>query len=257
MKTFFSTLAGMIIILILILLVVGYIFWSRVPDIVANDLSKKLKVHVQIDDIFLGWGKIDIEKVEVGNTPGSILSKAFSCQSINLFAPVSRYLNKHIVIDEIAINDVYLGLEFDTPTSTKGNWTEIMSNASLNKTKNKKKQQPTTNGSLKSVLIHKLVLSNIKVDVLYRKDGGKVKHLPPIDRIELYDISSEGGLPMDQIMNSVLGQMLKSVFEKENLKNMLQELIQQPPKELQKFIEPFKGLLNTEFLEIDLDDVVA
>ncbi|MES2122485.1 MAG: hypothetical protein V4492_06880, partial [Chlamydiota bacterium] len=103
-------------------------------------------------------------------------------------------------------------------------------------------QSPDENA--RSVLIHKLILTNINVDVVYRKDGGKIKRLPPIDRIELTEVSSEGGLPMDQIMNSVLGQMLKSVFEKENLKNMMQDLLQNQG-DIQKYISPFKGLLNT------------
>jgi hypothetical protein len=45
-------------------------------------------------------------------------------------------------------------------------------------------------------------------------------------------------------MNSVLAQMLQSVFLKENLKNMLDNLIQQP-EQIQKFITPFKGLFGS------------
>ncbi|MES2122486.1 MAG: hypothetical protein V4492_06885 [Chlamydiota bacterium] len=128
MKTFFSTLAGLIVILILAGSVIGYIFWSRVPDILANNLSGKLGVSVQIDDMSLGWGKIDIKKVEVGNTPKSILNKAFACNLVRILAPFTHYLDKKIIIDEIDLNDVYLGLEFDSPSSTNGNWTEIMKN---------------------------------------------------------------------------------------------------------------------------------
>ncbi len=251
MKTFFSTLAGLIVILILAGTVIGYIFWSRVPDILANNLSSKLGVSVQIDDMSLGWGKIDIKKVDVGNTPKSILNKAFSCNLIRVLAPFTNYLDKKIIIDEIDLNDVYLGLEFDSPTSTNGNWTEIMKNlqsssapTSGKKRKKDKTPAPTPDENARSVLIHKLILTNINVDVVYRKDGGKVKHLPPIDRIELTEVSSEGGLPMDQVMNSVLGQMLKSVFEKENLKNMMQDLLQNQG-DIQKYISPFKGFFNT------------
>jgi uncharacterized protein involved in outer membrane biogenesis len=248
MKVFFSTLAGLIVIIILAVVIVAFIFWSRVPDILANNLSKKMKVSVAIDSVGLGWGKIDLKKIEIGNPAKSILAKAFSCNEIDVYAPFARYFNKNIIIDEIDLNDVYLGLEFESASSTKGNWTTIMNNIQsttntnqVNKKKREVKAPPET--SQRSVLIHRLVLTNIDVDVVYRKDSGKVKKLPRIPKIELTEISSEGGLPMDQIMNSVLGEMLKQVFLKENLKNMLQDLLNQPSP-IQQYLAPFKGLFG-------------
>jgi uncharacterized protein involved in outer membrane biogenesis len=242
MKVFFSTLIGLIVIIIAAVVIAGFIFWSRVPDILANNLSKKMQVSVAIDSINLGWGKIDLKKLEIGNPPNSILSKAFSCHEIDVNAPLTRYLNKQIVIDEIDLTDVYLGLEFDSATSTQGNWTTIMSNIENQVQKKKKKNAPE--GTERSVLIHRMILTNINVDVVYKKDGGKVKKLPTIPRMELTEISSEGGLPLDQIANSVLGEMLKQVFIKENLKNMLQELMNQPANPIQQFLSPFKGLFG-------------
>jgi hypothetical protein len=242
MKIFLSTLSGIIVVIILAAVVVGFIFWARVPDIIANNLSKKLKVSVQIDDMTLSWGKIGIEKVEIDNPPGSILSRAFACREIDVLTPFTRYLNQQIVIDEIDVSDVYLGLEFDSPKSTEGNWTRIMNNLQ----KSTAAETPTK-GAKRSVLIHRLILTNIDVDVVYRQGGGKVKRLPRINRIELTDISSEGGLPTSQIMNSVLGQMLKSVFEKQNLKDMMQGILQQTPAG--KYLSPFQGLFNTHYEE--------
>lgn len=105
-------------------------------------------------------------------------------------------------------------------------------------------EKKPTQEKTRSVLIRRLILTNIDVDVVYRKEGGKVQRLKRIDRIELTDVSSEGGLPVDQLMNSVLGQMLKSVFEKQNLKNMLQNLLQEPSGTIQKYLGPFQGLWN-------------
>jgi uncharacterized protein involved in outer membrane biogenesis len=247
MKFFFSTLASLIVIIILAAVITGFIFWSRVPDMLANNLSKKMKVSVAIDSIGLGWGKIDLKKIEIGNPPNSILPKAFSCNEIDVNAPFTRYLDKHIVIDEIDLNDVYLGLEFDSASSTKGNWTTIMNNIQSTTAAGqikKKKGETAPPGKERSVLIHRIVLTNINVDVVYKKDSGKVKKLPTIPRIELAEISSEGGFPMDQITNSVLGEMLKQVFIKENLKNMLQELMNQPTNPVQQFLSPFKGLFG-------------
>lgn len=264
MKTFFSTLAGIVVLVILAAVIVGFIFWSRVPDILANHLSEKLKVSVEIDSIGLGWGKIDVKEIQIGNPPGSILAKAFTCNEIDVMAPVTRYLSKNIVIDEIDVKDVYLGLEFDSPSGTSGNWTTIMGNlksttgagsepTGSRKKKRKEEPAPSPSSSARTVLIHRLVLTNIDVDVVYRKDGGKVQKLPRIPRIELTEISSEGGVPIDQIMNSVLGEMLKQVFIKQNLKNMLQNLIENPNNPLEPYLRPFKGLFNVAPQDIEKD----
>jgi hypothetical protein len=269
MKIFFSTLAGFIVLVILAGVVVGFIFWSRVPDIVANHLSKKMKVAVDIDSFGLGWGKIDVKKIQIGNPPNSLLVRAFACSEVNVLAPFTNYLDKNIVIDEIDVKDVYLGLEFDSATGTTGNWTRIMgnleqsmgspSNTSSGKSsrkKGKKQQQPAPSASERTVLIHRLVLTNIQCDVVYRDGNGKVKRLPTIDRMELTEISSEGGLPMDQILNSVLGQMLKQVFIQQNLKNMMQGLMN-TPSPVQQYLAPFKGLFNAVPQEPDEDAIGA
>lgn len=253
MKTFLYSLAGLVTVIILAAVIVGFIFWSRVPDILANNLSKKMKVSVEVDSIGLGWGKVDVKKIQIGNPSGSILAKAFACNEIDVLAPFTNYLSQNIVIDEIDVNNVYLGLEFDSASGTSGNWTTIMGNLNssngstvTSNGKKKRKEQPTpaASSSSRSVLIHRLVLTNIDVDVVYRKDGGKVKRLPRIPRIELTEISSQGGLPMNQIMNSVLGEMLKQVFLKENLKNMMQDLIDNPNIPFKQYLSPFKGLFN-------------
>jgi uncharacterized protein involved in outer membrane biogenesis len=255
MRTFFTSLAGLIIVAIIVVVIVGVIGWSRVPDIIANNLSKKLKVYVEIGSINLGWGKIRVKKTEIGNPPGAVQAQAFRCKELDVAAPFTRFLNKEVVIDQISMNDVYLDLEFDSASSTKGNWSRIMGNLQA-ATAEEQKASAAKKGSDRSVLIHKLVLTNIDVDVLYVKDGAKVIHLPRIDRIELNDISSEGGIPMDQIMNSVLGQMLKSVFQKQNLKNMMQDIIQDPQGTIQKYLKPFKGFMNTRKNE-QIDKILA
>jgi hypothetical protein len=249
MRTFFTSLAGLIVVSIIVIVIVLIIGWSRVPDVIANNLSKKLKVYVEIGGMHLGWGEIKIKKIEIGNPPGTIQTQSFRCKQVDIKIPFTRLFNKQIVIDEIDLNDVYLDLEFDSASGTKGNWSRIMNNLQESSVSEKKPSSSSEQEkSARSVFIRTLAFNNIDTDVIYIKDGGKVIHLPRIDRIELHDIGSEGGVPMDQIMNSVLGQMLKSVFQKQNLKNMLQDLIQNPPSNLQKYLSPFKGFFNFLFI---------
>lgn len=232
MKTFFFSLTGVCVIIILAGFIIGFIYWSRVPDMVADRLTKKLQVTVLVGDMRLGLNKISIDKLQVSNPPQyRLLSNAFTCDEIVVNAPLTGYLKKDLVIDEIDMNNVYIGFDFDSIKGASGNWTQIMKNLQ------KENKKVPKSASDRTVLIRRLVLNNIQAEVAY-EDGGKVRRLPVIPQIVLTNISSKGGFPMDQITNSVLGKMLQSIFEQENVKNMLQNIFQTPSK----LLAPFEGL---------------
>lgn len=236
MKGFFSRLLGLVVALLAIACLAGFLFYSRLPDLVSDKLSKSLKVPVQIEDIKISLSNITLDHLEIANPPKSVQPKAFFAETISFEAPLTRYLKDAIVIDEVNLDHVYLDLEFDSPSNLQSNWSTLMAPLSSGKTPSK--------GSKKSVLIKTLTLTNIQVDLVYKNQGNNVKKLPPIDKLVLTNISSEEGLPMDQIMHSVLGQMLKSVFIKENLKDALNEFLEEPDSTVDKLLTPFKGLFG-------------
>ncbi|MCX6990768.1 MAG: AsmA family protein [Chlamydiae bacterium] len=254
MKKFFTSIFGYILIAISAICIATFIAWSRAPDMLASHLSKEIGVPVEIEDIEVGFSHFTIENFEIGNVPNGILAKAFSVETLDIEAPLTNYLNPQVVIESIQLDNVYLGLEFDSATSTQGNWTRIMSN--LDKAasedvppsrRKRKSEQSTTQSSPstpgRSVFIKELIINNISVDLLYVQGGGKVKKLPVIKQIVLKNISSEEGFPIDQLMNTVLGQMLKEVFIKQNLQNMLDTLLDQQ-SQLNDYIRPFRGLIK-------------
>ncbi len=232
-------ISTILITLFLAISVVLFLAWSRVPDMVATSLAQKMQVPVEVGSMHLRPASLKVDTFEIGNPPHSILPIAFSANSILTRAPLTRYLNNHIVIDEITISDVYLGLEFNSASGTEGNWTTILSNL-----ESASKKAPTT-GSKRSVLIQKLVFLNLNAEVVYRKEGSRPKKLPTIPRMELDNISSEGDFPMEQITDSVLGQMLQKVFIKQNLKNMLENL-GPGGNPINRFLGPAQGLFGAD-----------
>lgn len=236
MKSFCFGLIKLVIVVFLALIIFAFIAKSRLPDIVSNNLSKKINVPVQIDDIHLTWDKVDIDKITIGNPTGSILPKAFSCKQLISLAPFANYLKRHVVIDQIAIDNVYLGLEFKAPLSTEGNWSKIMDQ--LNKS--------SATSSSRTILIRKLILTNIDVDLVYRSQDNTVKRLRHIDRIELDDVSSEEGVPANQITSLVMKEMIKSILLEQNLQNLIKDVIQNPQQGIKKILTPFKKIFNTK-----------
>ncbi len=230
-------LSAIIILILIAFVVLFFLGLSRVPDMLANNLSKKLGVSVSIDSMSFRPSKIEVKKIEIGNPRGYSLPKAFSAEEIEIKAPITNYFKEEIVIDQVDVDNIYLGLEFDTTTEAKGNWSRILQHfqkeAHLDEMKGKK------------ILIKKMVFTNIHTELLFRSEGGKVQKLPMIKRIELTNISTQGGFPTDQLMGSVLGQMLKEVFIQQNLNNALRGLLfDSPGKAVDNFLSPFKGLFN-------------
>lgn len=224
---------------VLLLIAIGafFVIWqNRLPDMAANHLSKKLQVAVSIDAIDLSSSEITIKNIEIGNPHGYHLPRAFSAETITLFAPLSRYLSKHLLIEEIVVDNIYLGLEFNSPQTTEGNWTKMLSHFEKSAHLDRKgPKQP-------SALIKKIVFTNIQTDLVFLNKA-TTQNLKVIDRIELTNISTEGGFPLDQVMGSILGQMVKEIYIRENIKAFL-EIIKPSDESWDSFTKPFKDLFN-------------
>lgn len=214
-----------------------FLLWSRLPDMIASNLSKRLQVGVEIGDMSLSPSSIGVEKFVIHNLPRYKLPNAFSAEKIDIEAPLTRYLKNDIVIEEIIVSDVYIGLEFESIKSAKGNWSTILANAQS------AQEESSKTASEKTVLIKRLLLTNIRVDLYYQSEG-KIKKLKTIPQIELTNISSQGGNVGDQIMNSALGQAVKEVFVQENLKNMFDQLLQSPVTPFKEYLGPLRNFLN-------------
>lgn len=241
MARFWKRFSTLIFIILAALVVLAVVVWMRLPSFAATLLSSKMKVPVHIEDLSISKELIDLKKLEIGNPHGFSLPRAFSTDQIQVAAPIGNYLDTDVVIDKLTMDQIYVGLEFASEGSSEGNWTTIMRNMKGKEPAEKKKGG-------KTVLIKHIVLTDLSVDLLYQKSGS-VRHLPKMNKIELHNISSEGGLPINQIMNVVLQQMLLSIFKEQGLKNMLDSVIQIPGVPLQELSKPFGNLFG--MIEID------
>lgn len=218
----------------LILFLTFYLMWNQVPRKLAQILSNALQTSVLIGDATISPSKIGLHKIIINSPRKSQLSKAFSCQTLNVNAPVLEYVKEDIVIDLIELDDVYLGLEFDSPQSTSGNWTRLMDNLS-------KSSEKTDNSKTnKNILIKKLRITNINCQVVYLNKNDRPINLKPIAVLEFDNISTSSGFPVEQLSNSVLGKMLKQVFIQQNLADMLNKWVN-PKEQIPNILkQPFK-----------------
>ena len=212
--------------IIIVLILVAALSWNMFPSWISHKLSSQAKVAVSIGNIRLSPSSIRIDKIYVGNPPKSILKKALEVDKLTANVPITRFLDKDIVINEMRMEDIYLGLEFESKKSANGNWKTIMNNlkASTNKDKERAKKENKT----KTVLIKKLILEDLKVELVYTQGDRRVRKLRPIERLELTNISSEGGIPSAQIMDIVSSETLRNIMSLEGLQDLLRDTLSSP-----------------------------
>ncbi len=235
-----------LVILGIVVIVGGFFAWKMAPDLIASTLSKKMQVEVKINDISLSADEVTVDKLEIGNPKGSQLPTAFSAGSIRVNAPLFNYARDAIIIDEIEVNHIYLSLEVTSPVSPAGNWATIMDNLKKSsppapeKTEKKDAAEPA-----KSILIKKIILTDINADLVTALSAGAVKKLAQIERLEFTDVSSDSGVSIDQIISLILEQTLTSVLKNNGMKNVMNSVIDSPEKVIDSVIKSPSGVLDT------------
>lgn len=223
-------LGKIVLSLVVLLLIALMIIWASLATIVSHKISDQAKVPVSIESLQFTLSSIHMSNFNMGNPPGWVQKTALTIGDTKIDAPLSHYFRKKLVIDTLHMDDVYIDLEFEKKGSKKGNWTEIMNNLG-DKSGSKNKDS--------EILIKRLILTNVNVDLVYKSPDGQVQKLRPISRIELKNVSSKGGIPSSEITRIVMQQALRNIFSKENLENMLQDVIDGNDKG-----GFFKGLFN-------------
>lgn len=122
------------------------------------------------------------------------------------------------------MTDLYVNIQIYTKDQTKGNWQTISANVAVD------------HKSLLSVerqaIIKKLILNNIQIDLILA--DGTMRSLSPIPRLEFDNITSEKGIPTEEIAEIIIQKMMQSIFLEKGLK-----LIIDAPVDVIKGVFPF------------------
>lgn len=233
-KEFFHRNTRIIAISLMILGVLCITLWVQIPHMIAQSLAKKLKVPVEIKSLGISWRGISFYELSIGNPKGYTLPYAFKAKKIELKAPLYEYFQSVININEVRIDDVYLGFEFLSIQGPQGNWSIIMSNLEASQQSPLPKQFQRE----AAVSIAHITLSNIHSEVYYRDQEGQVIVLDEIPMMHFTDVNSKKGIPSQQLMDSVLVGMLTEVFTRQNLRNMMQGVINIPARGFKMLFAP-------------------
>ena len=207
---------------ILIIVIIGFILWFNIPNIIARMISKELSVPVSIENVVISKHNLVIENLDVGTPKNSKTKSSFSSKIIDMETSLKHLRGETLTINSLMFQDSIIGIEFYNATGTNNNWATIMSTPTKSKKQTKRKY-----------LIKKLILTNITV--VLTKANGQKQTFPTIDRLEFENITDETGFPIDEIEKAIAQAVLRSVFQKFNLLHLFDNI---PPVNVIKKIVP-------------------
>jgi len=216
-KILFITLS-----LITVLIISILILWFFRISIINYFLTKDFGTAVEIQKIGFAKNKLSVEGFKIKNPPLSHSEIAGYTKDIVFETTWKKLRDDTLTIEKIQANDILIVIEFFNNKGDKNNWAEILSHNG----NDLKKGKP--------YLIKTLVLTNLKVRLI--QSNGKIKDYPIIKELIFHNISDETGFPIDEIEKAIFQAVIKSVFQKIGLKNLIKTLY---PPNLFKTILPF------------------
>ncbi len=203
-----------IILLAITLVIVGlsYLAYLNSSMILAGVISKKTMTPVSIKDVIWGKDSFTIDDIMIANPKTARLPTAMRVKSIKVTAPYKQYLESPILINQIHLDTVYINIQIYNKEQTEGNWQTLMGNMAVDH------KSPLS--IERAALIRKLILTNIQIDLIL--SDGKIHHLSPIERLEFDNISSDKGIPTQEISEIIVQKMMQSIFLEKGLKSIIE-----------------------------------
>jgi len=196
------------------------VIWLLKAPIISAYLSHKLGVNVSMNSAKISRSEMRIKKFKINNPIGARTNTAFLAKKINV-----NYLWKEIranpgVINDIVLNDVFLGIELYNTSGSRNNWSQILANVDDEQDKD-----------AKEMIVNHLIINNLSVNIRGKGLFSSWKKVKEIPRLEFRNISSKEGFPTEKL--------IEQIFDEADLGTYIKELVKQPTKVLDKVLSPF------------------
>lgn len=190
------------------------ITWTNRENILAHFMSRQLRVPVSIRTLDISKTSAEITRMWIGNFPKSQTSTSFTAETLRLDATLDQIFGNPVTIEQIDINDIFVGIEFYDANGNDNNWGRI-----LHENGQKKRHS-------REYLIRTLILRNLTVELT--QANGKVKRYPTIKQMEFHNISSASGFPVEEIEKAIFEMMMKDIFKKLQLDQLFKTILPLP-----------------------------
>ncbi len=218
------------IVFFILIAAITLVLYTNSRSILSNIISHKMRVPVSITDISFRPRGFSIHELKIKNPKQATEKHALKAKTITIDAPYINYIKKPVVIDEITINGVYVSIEFYDKKNKEGNWITLL--------KNIDKDNTSIFSFERVAIIKKLILTNITIDLTFA--GQRTQRLSPIDRLEFDNVSSEKGIPTQEITEIIIKKLMGSVFVLSGLAKIFETVVEIPIDVLELIFDPSK-----------------
>jgi hypothetical protein len=205
-------LFGILISLLLLLVGMGVFTYFNAPHLLSSIIEEEVGFPTKIQAVDFEKNQITIRSLEIANPKKARLPTALKILSTEIKAPYKQYIKNPMIIDEIHLSDIYMNIQVYNKDQTEGNWQTIIGNV--------QKDRKSFISFEKATLIKRLLLTNIQIELILA--NGRQYKIPPIEKIEITNISTEKGMPAHEITEIIVQKMTHAIFLQEGIKNLIE-----------------------------------
>ena len=205
--------------LILLIILAFLVFlWLVKSPFLSSYLTAKLRVPVSIQHISVWPSSASLYNFRIKNPDGFKAEYALTAESTEIDYQLSQLFGNPLVIDQILIDNIFLGIECSDGSCSENNWTAIGERMPKEK-------------SNQEVIIHKLVLTNLTAEISGLQALGGKKLTRRVERLEFDEIDSKKGFPTEELV--------RRLFQGAGLQQYLKNLFN-PQKIIEQYLSPLK-----------------
>ena len=205
---------------ILLTALTSYLWYQR-ANLASYYLTHKLKLNSSINDIYFSSpSQIELHGLEIENLPNSNLPYAFITEKIVVKYNLKDLLKNPIIIEQIEIDNTYLGLE--QYKDNKFNWEKIAT--ILSKDNNTAEIKSGLGIPSRSFIIKALVFNNLSIEISSNTLGSSNSNLK---QLEFNDIGNNGNT-QKTLISAITKVLIDKIFDTLKIKNLLNVIIETP-----------------------------
>jgi uncharacterized protein involved in outer membrane biogenesis len=210
-----------LLVFVLLLFVAGLFFINyKSADYISSFLTKNLNTEVKIEGVSVGFESIEVIGLKIANPKNSTLKNAFSADSIEIDFNFSSLFKDTIIIEEIAIDNAKIGIDFYNATGTENNWKTILKNIPSSD----QSQESSSDGKTKpqkQFIINKLILTDTQVEAQHKLFGPYSVLIPLKEEIVFNNLTSQNAVDLKDAFTLIFKSLLEIAKQLKGFKDIV------------------------------------
>jgi uncharacterized protein involved in outer membrane biogenesis len=232
----------LLVLVVLAVIALGAVFYT-LESIAETQLSKVLRVPVEIDSINFTLSGVAVHEVEIGNIPESTLQPAFKVDRVAVSMKPMRLLDQEVEIEKVEIVSPRIAIDMFNKAGTDNNWTRMTAHL---QSENPPATSPET--EQKEFVIRELRFTNIQIEAKNPAYSNDIIHPSPISELVLRDVGSKGGIELDELIvaitKAITAEIMKNFIDMKLTEipmKAAEKTLKQGEKTLKKMIPGLKS----------------